>query len=83
MTKQDKVFMVMGGVLLSTGAMLSAYGFHGLADSLTEADRQLLHKVDQLAAQGRVVPGTRTVLMRDLSALVKRAKVYAPDTSWL
>ena len=39
MTTHDKVFIVVGAILLSTGAMLSAYGFHGLADSLTEADR--------------------------------------------
>jgi len=39
MTMTDKIFIVTGAVLLSTGAMLSAYGFHGLADSLTEADR--------------------------------------------
>lgn len=39
MTKQDKIFLIVGALFLSTGAMLSAYGFHGLADSLTEADR--------------------------------------------
>lgn len=39
MTKQEKFFIVVGALLLSTGAMLSAFGFHGLADSLTEADR--------------------------------------------
>jgi uncharacterized membrane protein YgdD (TMEM256/DUF423 family) len=39
MTKQDKIFLIIGALLLSTGAMLSAYGFHGLADSLTDADR--------------------------------------------
>lgn len=39
MTTHDKIFMVVGALLLSTGAMLSAYGFHGLADSLTDADR--------------------------------------------
>ena len=39
MTTHDKIFIVVGALLLSTGAMLSAYGFHGLADSLTEADR--------------------------------------------
>lgn len=39
MTRIDKTFIVIGAVLLSTGAMLSAYGFHGLADSLTDADR--------------------------------------------
>lgn len=38
MTKQDKVFLIIGAVLLSTGAMLSALGFHGLTE-LTEADR--------------------------------------------
>jgi len=39
MTRNDKALMIIGAVLLSTGAMLSAYGFHGLADSVTEADR--------------------------------------------
>lgn len=39
MTRIDKTFIIIGAVLLSTGAMLSAYGFHGLADSLTDADR--------------------------------------------
>lgn len=39
MTRHDKIFVIVGALLLSTGAMLSAYGFHGLADSLTEADR--------------------------------------------
>lgn len=39
MTRNDKIFIIVGALLLSTGAMLSAYGFHGLADSLTEADR--------------------------------------------
>lgn len=39
MTRHEKIFVVIGAVLLSTSAMLSAYGFHGLADSLTEADR--------------------------------------------
>lgn len=65
MTKQDKVFMVMGGVLLSTGAMLSAYGFHGLADSLTEADRlswrwavqmQTYHSLAHVPALGQRQP---------------------------
>ena len=35
----DKTFIVIGALLLSTGAMLSAYGFHGLAPALTEEDR--------------------------------------------
>lgn len=35
----DKTFIVIGALLLSTGAMLSAYGFHGLAPTLTEEDR--------------------------------------------
>ncbi len=39
MAGHDKFFVIVGALLLSTGAMLSAYGFHGLADSLTEADR--------------------------------------------
>jgi len=39
MTQQDKIFLIIGALLLSTGAMLSAFGFHGLAESLTEADR--------------------------------------------
>lgn len=39
MTKLDKAFLIIGALLLMTAATLSAYGFHGLADSLTEADR--------------------------------------------
>ncbi len=39
MTKPDKVFLIIGALSLMTAGMLSAYGFHGLADSLTEADR--------------------------------------------
>lgn len=35
----DKTFIVIGALLLSTGAMLSAYGFHGLAPTLSEEDR--------------------------------------------
>ena len=39
MTKLDKTFLIIGALSLMTTAMLSAYGFHGLADTLTEADR--------------------------------------------
>ena len=39
MNSIDKTFIVIGALLLSTGAMLSAYGFHGLAPTLTEEDR--------------------------------------------
>lgn len=39
MTSIDRTFIVIGALLLSTGAMLSAYGFHGLAPTLTEEDR--------------------------------------------
>lgn len=35
----DKTFLIIGALFLMTAATLSAYGFHGLADSLTEADR--------------------------------------------
>ena len=39
MTTKDKVFLVIGALSLAVSGSLSAYGFHGLADSLTEADR--------------------------------------------
>ena len=39
MSTIDRTFIVIGAVLLSTGAMLSAYGFHGLAPTLSEEDR--------------------------------------------
>ena len=39
MTTKDKFFLIFGALSLMTSGMLSAYGFHGLADSLTEADR--------------------------------------------
>ena len=39
MTALNKTFLILGALFLMTAAMLSAYGLHGLADSLTEADR--------------------------------------------
>jgi uncharacterized membrane protein YgdD (TMEM256/DUF423 family) len=39
MTKLNKTFLIIGALSLMTTGVLSAYGFHGLADSLTEADR--------------------------------------------
>ena len=39
MTTLDKTFLIIGALFLMTAAMLSAYGLHGLADSLTDADR--------------------------------------------
>jgi len=39
MTTLNKTFLIIGALALMTSGMLSAYGFHGLADSLTEADR--------------------------------------------
>jgi len=39
MTTLNKTFLIIGALFLMTAAMLSAYGLHGLADSLTEADR--------------------------------------------
>ncbi len=39
MTKKDKIFLIFGALSLMLTGILSAYGFHGLADSLTEADR--------------------------------------------
>ena len=39
MRTRDKTFLIIGALFLTTAATLSAYGFHGLADSLTEADR--------------------------------------------
>lgn len=39
MSRLDKTFLVIAALLLASAALLSAYGFHGLADELTEADR--------------------------------------------
>ena len=39
MTTKDKFFLIFGALSLMTAGILSAYGFHGLAESLTEADR--------------------------------------------
>ncbi len=39
MTTLNKTFLIIGALSLMISGMLSAYGFHGLADSLTEADR--------------------------------------------
>jgi uncharacterized membrane protein YgdD (TMEM256/DUF423 family) len=39
MTKLDKTFLIIAALFLMTAAMLSAYGFHGLSESLTDADR--------------------------------------------
>jgi len=39
MTTLNKTFLIIGALSLMTSGILSAYGFHGLADSLTEADR--------------------------------------------
>lgn len=39
MTKLDKTFLIIGALSLMITGVLSAYGFHGLADSLTDADR--------------------------------------------
>jgi len=39
MTTLNKTFLIIGALSLMTTGMLSAYGFHGLAESLTEADR--------------------------------------------
>jgi uncharacterized membrane protein YgdD (TMEM256/DUF423 family) len=39
MTTLNKTFLIIGALSLMTSGMLSAYGFHGLADTLTEADR--------------------------------------------
>jgi len=33
----DRLFMILGAVSLTLAALLSAYGFHGLADVLSEA----------------------------------------------
>ncbi len=38
-TPVNKTFLIFGALFLMTAAMLSAYGLHGLADSLTDADR--------------------------------------------
>jgi len=39
MTTLNKTYLIIGALSLMTSGMLSAYGFHGLADTLTEADR--------------------------------------------
>ncbi|MFQ5634843.1 MAG: DUF423 domain-containing protein [Gammaproteobacteria bacterium] len=39
MTRHDKIFLIVAALSLAAAAMLSAYGFHGLSDSLTAADR--------------------------------------------
>jgi len=39
MTTLNKTFLIIGAVLLMSATMLGAYGFHGLADALTDADR--------------------------------------------
>ncbi len=39
MTTLNKTFLIIGALSLMVTGILSAYGFHGLADSLTEADR--------------------------------------------
>jgi len=39
MTTLNKTFLIIGALSLMTSGILSAYGFHSLADSLTEADR--------------------------------------------
>lgn len=39
MTTLNKTFLIIGAFFLMTATMLSAYGLHGLADSLTDADR--------------------------------------------
>lgn len=39
MTTLNKTFLIIGALSLMSAGMLSAYGFHGLADSLTAADR--------------------------------------------
>ena len=39
MTALNKTFLIIGALFLMSAAMLSAYGLHGLSESLTEADR--------------------------------------------
>lgn len=39
MAPLNKTFLIFGALFLTTAAMLSAYGLHGLSDALTEADR--------------------------------------------
>ncbi|MDP6437581.1 MAG: DUF423 domain-containing protein [Gammaproteobacteria bacterium] len=39
MTTKDKTFLMIAAVSLMLAGILSAYGFHGLADTLTDADR--------------------------------------------
>ncbi len=39
MTILNKTFLIIAALFLMSATMLSAYGLHGLADSLTDADR--------------------------------------------
>lgn len=39
MTTLNKTFLIIGALFLMSATMLSAYGLHSLADSLTDADR--------------------------------------------
>jgi uncharacterized membrane protein YgdD (TMEM256/DUF423 family) len=40
MTKINRLFIIIGALLLTAAAMLGAYGVHGLADSITPAKQQ-------------------------------------------
>ena len=39
MTTLNKTFLIIGALSLMVSGVLSAYGFHGLAETLTDADR--------------------------------------------
>ncbi|MAF84593.1 MAG: DUF423 domain-containing protein [Gammaproteobacteria bacterium] len=64
MTTLNKTFLIFGALSLMTTGMLSAYGFHGLAETLTEADRLSWRWAVQIQAYASI--GLLLVTMLDL-----------------
>jgi uncharacterized membrane protein YgdD (TMEM256/DUF423 family) len=73
MTTLDKTFLIIGALFLMTAAMLSAYGLHGLADSLTEADRLSW----RWATQMQTYHGLGLILITLLALHIGPAKLLA------
>jgi uncharacterized membrane protein YgdD (TMEM256/DUF423 family) len=71
MTILNKTFLIIGALFLMTATMLGAYGFHGLADSLTEADRLSW----RWAVQLQVYHSLALILITLLSLQVGAAKL--------
>ena len=73
MTTLNRTFLIIGALFLMTAAMLSAYGLHGLADSLTEADRLSW----RWATQMQTYHGLGLILITLLALHIGPAKLLA------